>query len=142
MNDFVPIFVVGFAMLCVYKVFELLVRKKERELLIEKLASLGENEEDKERLKIQIPLISSNNSDFWALRISLLTVGIGAGCLLALLIQLFLFQSNPAQSYHDLYNQFENFIILINFACITMFGGIGLLIAFLIEQKKKAKKEK
>ena len=132
MVSLVPIFIVGFVMLCVYKVFELLVRKKERELLIEKLASLSESEGDKEHLKIQIPLFSSSDSVFWSLRISLLLVGIGAGCLLALFLQL---------GFQTEFSGNNDFIGLANFACITMFGGIGLLVAFLIEQKKKTKKE-
>ena len=142
MDDLVPIFVVGFVMLCVYKVFELLVRKRERELFIEKLAFSGESEEDKgKRSKLQFPFAAANDFGFWPLRASLLLVGIGTGCLLAFFIQIIYFNGSPVQSFREWFNQFDGLIALANFACITLFGGIGLLIAFLIEQKKKALKD-
>jgi len=129
--DFTPVFIVGFVMLCVYKVFELFLRRNERVLLIEKLASLcDQNEEDKEkRLKLQLPFIAVSGSGSWALRISLLLIGIGAGCLLAFFFRL----QYPEMSW--------DLISLSNFACISLFGGIGLLIAFFIEQKKKVEKK-
>jgi len=128
--DFTPIFIVGFIMLCVYKVFELLVRRKERTLLIEKLVSLSENGEDTEkRLQLQLPSIGTIDSGSWTLRIALLLIGIGGGCLLAFFFRL----QYPGMSW--------DLISLSNFACISLFGGIGLLIAFLIEQKKKVEKK-
>jgi H+/Cl- antiporter ClcA len=130
MGDFTAIFVVGFVMLAVYKVFELFVRRRERMLLIEKLASLSEaNENEGNRLKIQLPLIFESDSSFWPLRISLLLIGIGIGCLSAFFIRI---NSNNNLSW-DLES-------LVNFASIATFGGIGLLIAYFIEQNKKAKK--
>ena len=128
--DFTGVLIVGFVMLCVYKVFELFVRKNERMLLVEKLTSLNGNEEDNEkRLKLQLPSIVANDSGFWTLRIALLLVGIGAGCLLALFVRL----QYPGMSW--------DLISLANFACISLFGGIGLLIAFFLEQKKKMQKK-
>ena len=132
----VPIFVVGICVLGTYKLFELYARKKERILMIEKLASLCENSGDKdEQLKIRLPFIIGSDTDyrFWPLRISLLLIGIGAGCLVAFFIQI----NASIASYHD---QFYDLIVLVNFASISFFGGIGLFAAFLIEQKMKAKK--
>ncbi|MCL1933752.1 MAG: hypothetical protein FWF53_08110 [Candidatus Azobacteroides sp.] len=142
MNDLVPIFVVGFSMLAVYKVFELFAKRKERILLIEKLANLCENEEDKEKsLKFKLPFISSENLDFgyWPLRISLLLIGVGAGCLMAFFIQIIYFNGSPIQSYREWVHQFNDLLVLVDFASISFFGGIGLFIAYLLEQKKKAK---
>lgn len=127
----VPIFIVGFIVLGVYKVLELFAKKKERLLLIDKLSSLTENEEENEkRAKIQIPLILSGDSASWPLRISLLLIGIGAGCLFAFFIQI----SDVIPSAND---QFNSLVIMVNFASISFFGGIGLFIAFLIEQKNE-----
>jgi len=133
--DFTSIFIVGFVVLGVYKVFELFARRNERTLLIEKLASLyDQNEESKEkRLKIQLPFIVANGSGSWALRISLLLIGIGVGFLVALFIQMGYYDGLTRINY--------NIFALINFACISLFGGIGLLIAFFIEQKKKVEKK-
>jgi len=132
MNALIPIFIVGFFILGTYKVFELFAKRKERILLIEKLASLcAENKEDKEKqLKIQLPLIVGNDSGFWPLRISLLLIGIGLGFLTALFIQL--------GYYSELARDVYDNVALVNLASISFFGGIGLLIAFLIEQKGKS----
>ena len=147
MYNLVPIFIVGFVMLAVYKVFELFAKRKERIFMIEKLAHLCENEDDKEKsLKIKLPFISSDDLDFgyWPLRISLLLVGIGAGCLVAFFIQIIYvsiyfdtFSNSHVNSYRDWVHQFRDLIALVNFASISLFGGIGLLVAYLIEQKKR-----
>lgn len=142
MSEMVPICVVGFVMLATYKVFELFARRKERILFIEKISHLYENEDNKETyLKVKLPFISSKDLDFgyWPLRISLLLMGVGAGCLLAFFIQIIYFNGSPIQSYREWVNQFEGLIVLVNFASILFFGGIGLFIAYLLEQKKKVK---
>ena len=129
----IPICVVGFLVLGTYKTFELFARRKERELLIEKLSLLAENkEDDKNRLKIRLPFIGDGDSGFgfWPLRISLLLIGIGAGCLVAFFIRI----NSGSDLSWDLTS-------LINVASILMFGGIGLLIAYFIEQRKRMKKE-
>jgi len=137
----VPISIFGFCVLGTYKTFELFVRRKERMLMIEKLAFLSDENEN--RPKIRLPFISVDdlNSGSWPLRISLLLIGIGAGCLLAFFIQLIYFNASPIQLYRDWIYQFQDLILLVNFASISFFGGIGLLIAFLIEQKNKKQKE-
>jgi len=128
--DLSGVLIVGSVMLCVYKVFELFVRRPERMVLIQKLAFLSENEGDNEkRLKFQLPSIVANDSGSWTLRIALLLIGFGAGCLLAFFVRL----QYPGMSW--------DLISLSNFACISLFGGIGLLIAFFIEQKKKVEKK-
>ena len=133
MNDLVPILVVGFSVLGIYKIFELYVKRKERILMIEKLVSLVENKEDDEnRLKIRLPFVVDGDSGFgfWPLRISLLLIGIGTGCLFAVFIQI-------QYPYPRISSEL---ISMIYFASISMFGGIGLLAAYLIEQRKRAQK--
>ena len=142
--DLTSIFVVGFFVLGTYKLFELYAKRKERILMIEKLANLCEGDEDnKKLLKIQLPFISGGDRDFgfWPLRISLLLIGIGIGCLLAFFIHFACFANYSIESYKECLRSIGEIIVLINFACISIFGGIGLLIAFLIEQKMKRKKE-
>lgn len=144
MLDLTAISIMGFITLGVYKLFELYVKKNERLLMIEKFASLCEYKEDsEERVKIRLPFISGEDSNlgFWPLRISLLLIGIGAGCLLSLLIITNTYNNSSIDSYVDWGRQFRDFIGLVNFASISFLGGIGLLAAFLIEQKMKAKKK-
>ena len=126
----IPIFTVGFFVLGIYKILELYARRKERELFVEKLASLSElKEDDENKLKVRLPFMVNSDVGFWPLRISLLLIGIGAGCLFAFFIRI----GNPDMSW-DLFS-------LANTASILFFGGIGLLIAYFIEQKKRAEKE-
>jgi len=141
MNDLVPVLVIGTAVFGTYKLFELFVRKNERILTIEKLIQLCENDdENQKRLKIKLPLFSTGNPDFgyWPLRISLLLIGIGLGCLIGFLIQASVFGLD-FNSYRDYIHRVGELYFMINFASISIFGGIGLLSAFLIEQKMKAK---
>ena len=143
MSDLIPVCIVGFVILGIYKLFELFVKKSERVLVIEKFASLCENNEDSEdRIKIRLPFISNDDfySKFWPLRISLLLIGIGSGCLLSLLIIVNAYNNSSIDLYRDWSHQFRDFIGLVNFASVSFLGGIGLLAAFLIEQKMKAKK--
>jgi len=126
----IPIFIVGFIVLGIYKMLELSARKKEREMFIEKLASLSElKEDDANRLKDRLPFIVDSGYGFWPLRISLLLIGIGAGCLFAFFMRI----QYPNMSW--------DLISLANTAFILFFGGIGLLVAYFIEQKKRAENE-
>ena len=128
MLDLTVILVVGFIVLGIYKLFELYAKRKERMLTIEKLAFLYENQEDSEgKPKIRLPFASVHDFDFgfWPLRIALLMIGIGIGCLSAFFIRIY-----TKDLPWDL-------ISMANFASISIFGGIGMLIAYFIEQKKK-----
>jgi len=126
----IPIFIVGFIVLGIYKMLELSARKKEREMFVEKLASFAElKEDDANRLKVRLPFIVDSGYGFWSLRISLLLIGIGAGCLVALFIR----ANSPGMSW--------DLISLTNTASILFFGGIGLLASYFIEQRKRAEKE-
>ena len=136
MLDLTAISNMGFITVGIYKLFELFVRRNERLLMIEKFASLCEREgEGEERMKIRLPFIFGDDSSlgFWPLRISLLLIGIGAGCLLSVLIQINL------ESYRDSLGNLRRLTDLVGFASISIMGGIGLLVAFLIEQKMKKK---
>jgi hypothetical protein len=123
--DFTPIFIVGFVVLGIYKIFELFVRRKERLTFIEKLASL--KFDSSEPIHLPNLLFEKQDSGSWPLRISLLLIGIGLGSLCAFFIQMY-------YGYSVLnWNQ----INMINAASICFFGGIGLFIAFMIELKQK-----
>jgi hypothetical protein len=126
--ELTAIFIVGFIVLGIYKRCELFVRKKERLTIIEKFSF-----ENKEPV---CPPISFGNPSaaFSTLRISLLLIGIGLGCLLAFFTRYALFDS--ADNNHWRVNELEAFV---TFAFITTFGGIGLLVAYLIEMKQKNK---
>ena len=119
------IFVLGF-----YKLFELFVCKKERLLIIEKM---GEKFTP-EMLGNKINLSSVGNVSFSALKFGCLFAGLGLGLLVAYLIC-----ATTLEGYVDVSRnsnwEYRETISVIYGACVLLFGGIGLLSAFLVELK-------
>ena len=120
------IFVLGF-----YKLFELFVCKKERLLIIEKM---GEKfTPDMLEHKLSFSSIGKFSSS--ALKFGCLFMGLGLGLLIGYLIC-----STTLEGYTNMgdvrlnYNMRETISIIYG-ACILLFGGIGLLTAFLVELK-------
>ena len=120
------IFVLGF-----YKLFELFVCKKERLLIIEKM---GEKfTPDMLEHKINFSSIGKFSSS--ALKLGCLLMGLGLGLLIGYLIC-----STTLEGYTNMgdvrlnYNMRETISIIYG-ACILLFGGLSLLIAFLVELK-------
>ena len=111
------IFVFGF-----YKLFELFVCKKERLLIIEKM---GEKFTP-DMLGHKINFSSIGNLSFSSLKWGCLLMGLGLGLLAAFAIhynfQYFISKQWDIQS-------------MVYGACVLIFGGFGLLTAFLIELK-------
>jgi hypothetical protein len=126
--DFDVIFVVGFLVWGTYKIFELLVRKKERLAIIEKLTLLP-NVESAKPIRLPNIVFEKQDSGSWPLRISLLLIGIGLGCLCTFYTQMYY--------GWDTMRSFQRDMMFCAF--ITLFGGIGLFIAFMIELNQKNK---
>jgi hypothetical protein len=141
MNDMDGILIVGFVVLGIYKLFELFVRKGERMALIEKLPVFLNA--GKEGNVINLPEISFLKKDYgsWPLRLSLLFMGVGLGCLLAFLVQYSMFDFSR-------YNidewrgrlEVEHIRFVLYFSFIAVFGGFSLFVAYLIE-RQQAKKQ-
>lgn len=113
-----------------YLIIELFVHRTERKMLIEKIESL----KDVDVSKIFSQLSSSQSSvpSFSPLRWGLLFIGIGLGMLVGFGINYAMFYSNGdfANGY------FENQEFIVG-ASVCFFGGLGLLIAYIIESKKR-----
>jgi hypothetical protein len=144
MNNLVPIFIIGILVLGTYKLVELFVRKNERLAIIEKLFTLSDNKEISGAIKLPNISLGNDNKGSWPLRISLLLIGIGLGCLLAFITQYGLFDSFIDTQNQELTREARHQIYSIesitNFSFISIFGGIGLLIAYLIESKQAKNK--
>ncbi len=111
----------------IYKLFELFVCKKERLAIIEKM---GEKLTP-DMLEHKINFSSINSSSFSALKFGSLFVGLGLGLLIAFFIH-----------YH--YADFcDTYFIrsAMYGSCVLIFGGIGLLTAFLVELKIGRRKD-
>ena len=129
MMDFISIpLVVGIITLGIFRLFDLFVRKKERLAIIEKIGekfepSMIEN-------KFSFPLTNSGNGTFGTLKIACLLLGIGAGLLIGYLICL---NSIAGYSTMDLQHNAYEISGVVYGASVLLFGGLGLLVAFVIE---------
>jgi hypothetical protein len=143
MNGITAICIVGTIVLGIYKLFELLVKRKERMAIIEKWSALLNNDEVSQ--SINIPAINWGKQDYgsWPLRISLLLMGVGLGCMIAFFIEYNIFNSFSGANIEDWHvrETMHQTQFVLYFSFITVFGGLGLLIAYLIEMKQ-AKKNK
>jgi len=139
MGEITGICVVGFITLGIYKILELYARRKERMAIIEKLTLLSEQKD------LNIPSISFGKQSYGStpLRIALLLIGVGLGCLTAFIIQYTAFDSsiNFDTENWSIRNRVKEITFILNFSCITIFGGLGLLIAYLIEAKHNKKQD-
>jgi hypothetical protein len=93
------------------------------------------------------PVTRKNGNGFGTLRISLLSIGIGIGIIVALIIMQFV----PDTSAHDAVKIIEENSAQIEInggdgisgavysGCILIFGGAGLLLAYLLNKKKESK---
>jgi len=131
MMDFISIpLVVGIITLGIFRLFDLFVRKKERLVIIEKIGekfepSMIEN-------KFSFPIANSGNGAFGTLKIACLLLGIGAGLLIGYFICL---NSIAGYSNMELRNSANEISSVVYGASVLLFGGLGLLVAFVIEMK-------
>ena len=136
MMDFITVpLVVGIITLGIYRLFDLFVRKKERLSIIEKIgdkfdSSMIEN-------KFSFPFITQSPGTFGTLKIGCLLLGVGLG----LLVGYFIGYGTLAGFYNGEYNGNAQIAGVIYGACVLLFGGMGLLIAFLVEMKYREDKK-
>jgi hypothetical protein len=126
MMDFITVpLVVGIVTLGIYKLFELFVRKKERLSIIEKI---GE--------KFDASMIENKFS--FPLKAGCLLMGIGLGLLVGFLICI------SAIRGYNLGSDTINWGVrdtagIVYGASVLIFGGLGLITAFIIEMKYSKK---
>jgi hypothetical protein len=93
---------------------------------------------------IHLPNISfeKQKANCWSLRIALLLIGVGLGCTVAYIVQLWIFGSLHLLGEGRGVNwEVRNLISMVYFASICFFGGIGLLTAFLVERNEMKKRK-
>lgn len=115
----------------IYKLFELFVCRKERLLIIEKMG----DKLTPELLSRKINLSSVGNVSFSALKFGSLLVGMGLGLLVGYLI---CGASIPGYvgGAKDLWH-YRDLTALIYGGSVLLFGGLGLIISFIVELKTK-----
>lgn len=130
MMDFITVpLVIGIITLGIYKLFELYARKKERLLMIDKLG----DKLDPSYLNGSLPMPSQivGKFSFGALKAGALMVGVGLGLLVGFLI---LNVSLPAIEMFNTGNYRELGSVVFG-SSVLLFGGLGLLIAFIVETR-------
>ena len=132
MMDFITIpLVVGTCVAGVYGLFELFVRRRERMAIIEKIgdklnASAFEG-------KLGLPSYTTKLLSFNPLKIGCLLTGIGLGLLIAFIIVTSLTIANKGSWGESDHWLRQNLISSVYGASTLLFGGLGLIIAFIIE---------
>jgi len=144
--DFITIpLVVGMITLGIYKLFELFVRKRERLTIIEKIgdkfdASMIDN-------KFSFPTKAFSNISYVSLKVGCLLVGVGLGLMVGFAISSISFGDYNLISVsfrqgaidYDKLNQLKEIAGIVYGASVFIFGGIGLLVAFILEMKYAGK---
>lgn len=126
--------IIGIVCAAIYGLFELFVRKKERLAIIEKIGDkLDASAFD---IKIGLPHLVKNFS-FSSLKAGCLLAGIGLGLLLGFFISMTILRDNTLEDWWQ-----TEIISTVFGASVLLCGGIGLIIAFIVEMRLSKDKEK
>ncbi len=135
MLDFITIpLVTGICIFGFYKLIELFVRKRERIMIIERISQLENVNTDKFDLSRLFGKSVNIDGRYLSLRIGLLLVGIGLGLLIGFFIVLNTYGYMRGDDFYASRGMAE----LIYGSTTLLFGGIGLVTAFVIEHKIKS----
>ncbi len=126
MEGLVPICVVGIVFYFTYKMIELPSRRREREMMIEKMSRMDGLPSD---------LLSGSGSEFrrsfTGLRLGCLLIGVGMGLLVGLIINTML-----AHGGYSMEKWTEEPLFEVAYgAPVLVFGGLGLLCSYLLERR-------
>ncbi len=137
MMDFIAApLIVGMCVLGVYKLFELFVCKRERLAIIDKL---GEKISAADLSgKFTLPGYGNTNISSGALKGGCLMLGIGLGLLVGFLVSYNMLPDYGIRRNHQAWEVAG----IIYGACTLLFGGAGLVTAFIIEMKLGKKENK
>ncbi len=137
MMDFITIpLVVGMITLGIYKLFELFVKKRERLTIIEKLGD--KLDVSVMQTKLSLPVRIEGQFNFGTLKVACLLLGVGLGLLVGYFIGLNTIPGfNFDNSTHEAYQASG----VIYGSSVLLFGGLGLLAAFMVELNYSKKKK-
>ncbi len=125
MMDFIMVpLIFGIVTYGIYSLFELFVHKKERLMIIEKLSE----KVDWAVLdgKLQLPSFAQKRISFSALKIGCLMLGLGLGLLVG-----FIFHTYVKVNFGGDWDM----VSVAYGASVLLCGGLGLILAFIIENK-------
>lgn len=134
MMDFIMVpLTTGIVFFAIYAIFELIIRRKERLAIIDKIG----DKVDPSFLegKLRLPGYGTPSFSFSSLKIGCLLTGIGLGVLVGFGLDIML--KVWSTSYPGI-NEYQIRGAAYG-SSVLLFGGIGLIIAFIIETKMKKK---
>jgi len=139
MTDFIMVpLIVGIVFLGIYKLFELFARRRERIMLIEKIGMNVDPSLVQDTLTF--PTKSSRSGVFGTLKIACLLLGVGLGLLIGFFISNYYYGGIHMGDISDSTTRFMREMIGIIYGASTLLcGGLGLLIAFIVELKNLKK---
>lgn len=121
--------IVGTICATIYGLFELFARRKERLAFIEKIAEIN----NLGHIDGKIEFSFGRKFSTWALKGGCLLLGIGFGIVFAFLISSMLTSEPSGYQYKVISSLYGGSVFL--------FGGLGLVLAFILEMKYFNKKE-
>ena len=128
--DFITVpLTTGIVFLAFYKVIELFVCRKERMTIIEKIG----DKLSTSSLTNELELFNYGglHISFSALKTGCLLIGIGLGMLIGLLIHIYVASMNDLGTSIGIRNMIE----VAYGAPVLLFGGLGLIVAFIVEMR-------
>ncbi len=136
--DFITVpFTFGIGAYAFYKLMELFIRKKERIMIIEKLSALEGVSSEKLDFSKLFSNSKSDKGQYLALRFGSLIVGLGFGLLVGYFLGMFAFPGFSYMSDSDSYYRMRDSIELLYGSSTLLFGGLGLIVGFLLEHKMR-----
>ena len=134
--DFITIpLIVGMVTLGIYKLFELFVCRKERLTMIEKIGSTF----DASMIQNKFNFPEKKSPVFGTLKIACLLLGVGLGLLTGFALTESLGFNEFIARNNDNWHHLRDTVGVIYGASVLLFGGLGLLVAFLMEMKYSGK---
>lgn len=129
--------IVGIVTLGIYKLFELFAHKRERLAMIEKLNDKLIDFSSLE--KFPLSQLTNNKFSYGALKAGCLLMGVGLGLLIGFLISMNYFplcDTKMQDNWHV-----EQASSIVYGSCVLLFGGAGLILAFVIEMRNSKNKK-
>ena len=135
MDDLSMMVVVVSCVYLFYKFLENLIRRKERMMLIEKIDSLDPSHVETLKNGIHLNSLASASGHFTSLRFGMLLAGIGLGLIVAWVLTMMLYPNIASFKGTDGYRYYRDMFSVIYLAAPACFGGLALLLSYLVENK-------
>lgn len=137
-NFLIPVAITYIVFSTIYKLFELFARRKERLALIDKMVM----NENYAKCAAELRLNIDESSEYSALKWGSLVLGLGLGLLFAFFINMETLTAmrNFAEAGGEYFwrTSVAETQAIVYMASMMLFGGIGLIVAFVVERKLRA----